>query len=232
MKKIGLLIFVGCLVVGLVCANMFSFGKTSAKFFNFEMNFGGVKGSGNVATDSRSVGEFHGIQVGGVYQMEVTAGKEYSVEVTADDNILPLIRTEVSGGILKISSSEHVSPKNVMKIKVTAPDIDSLDVSGVANVSLTGVKNAALSIDSSGASKVHVDGTTAKLTVDVSGATSIDADGLTAENATVGASGASSVSVNVTGNLKSNASGASKIRYSGTTNVESKTTGAGSVSQK
>jgi len=232
MKKIGFLIFGACLVVGLVCANFFSFGKTSAKFFNFEMNFGGVKGSGNVATDSRAVGEFHGIQVGGVYQLEITAGKEYSVEVTADDNILPLIRTDVSGGVLKISSAERISPKSTMKIKVTAPDIDSLDVSGVANVTLSGVKNTGLSIDSSGASKIRVEGTTSKLTVDVSGATSIDADGLTAENATVGASGASSVTVNVTGNLKSNASGASKIRYTGGANVESKTSGAGSVSQK
>lgn len=232
MKKTGLLIFLGCLAAAVVVGNIFSFGRTSAKLFNFEMKFGGVHGSGNVQTDTRSLSGFHAVEVGGVYQVEIACGKDFGVEVTADDNILPLVRTEVSGGVLRISSEQRVSPKSTMKIKITAPDIDSLDVSGVANVAMTGVKNSGLSIDSSGASKIRIEGATSKLTVDVSGATSIDAENLAAENASVGASGASSVLVNVSGNLKANASGASKIRYAGSPTLEPKTSGAGSVSGK
>ena len=232
MKKIGLLIFAACLVLGLVVGNLFSFGRASSKFFNFEMKLGGIHGSGNPASDTRAVSNFHGVEAGGVYHVEIASGKEFGVEVTADDNILPLIRTEVTDGILRISSAERISSKSTIKIKVTAPAIDSLNVSGVANVTLTGVKGTDLSIDSSGASKIRVEGTTSKLSVDVSGATSVDAETLTAENATVETSGASSVVVNATGKLTTRATGASKIRYTGGATVESKTSGAGSVSEK
>ena len=103
----------------------------------------------------------------------------------------------------------------------------------MANVTLNDLKNIGLSVDASGASKIKITGETAKLTVDVSGATKVDAENLTAENASVEASGASHVSVNVTGRLRTDASGASKIVYTGSpANVEKKTSGASSVSSK
>lgn len=233
MKKIGIMIFVAALAIGLVVSNMFSFGRATGKFFNFSMNFGGVHGSGNVASDKRDITGFRAVDVGGVFQVEITAQKEFSVEVEADDNLLPLIKTEVDDGVLKIETERKLSPSNPIRIRISAPDIDNLDVSGVANVTLNDLKNTGLSVDSSGASKIKITGETAKLTVDVSGATKVDAEDLTAETASVEASGASHVSVNVTGRLRTDASGASKIVYTGTpANVEKKTSGASSVSPR
>src|SRR5258708_38814934 len=62
MKKIGIMIFVVALVLGLVVSNMFSFGRASGSFFNFSLGFGGVHGSGNVATDKRGVSGFRGVE--------------------------------------------------------------------------------------------------------------------------------------------------------------------------
>lgn len=233
MKKIGILIFVAALVIGLVVSNLFSFGRTTGNFFNFSFNFKGVQGSGNIAAEDRSINGFHGVDVGGIYQVEITAQKEYSVRVEADDNLLPLIQTEVNDGILKIESERRISPKSKIRIIIGAPNIDNLEVSGVANVTLSDLKNSDLAIDSSGASKIKVAGETAKLTVDVSGATKIDAESLTAGNANIEASGASGVTVNVTGNLRAEASGASRISYTGTpTDVIKSSSGAGKVSPK
>src|SRR5258708_16142784 len=78
MKKIGIMIFVVALVVGLVVTNMFSFGRVTGNFFNFSLNFGGVHGSGNVATDKRSVSGFKAVEVGGVFQVEITAQKDFA----------------------------------------------------------------------------------------------------------------------------------------------------------
>ena len=233
MKKIGILIFVAALVIGLVVSNMFSFGRTSGKIFNFSMDFGGVKGSGNTTAEDRNVNGFHGIDVGGVYQVEITAQKEYSVRIEADDNLLPLIKTEVDDSILKIESEKRISPKSKIRIIIGAPNIDDLDISGVANVTLNDIKNDKLNIDSSGASKIKITGETAKLTVDVSGATKIDAENLTTANANIEASGASNVTVNVSGELRADASGASRIIYTGSpTNVIKDTSGASKVSPK
>jgi hypothetical protein len=233
MKKIGIMIFVVALVVGLVVTNMFSFGRVTGSFFNFSLGFGGVHGSGNVATDKRSVSGFRGVEVGGVFQVEITAQKDFGVEVEADDNLLPLIRTEVVDGVLKIETERRLSTSNPIRVRVYAPDIDKLEISGVANVTVNDLKNSGLSVDSSGASKIKIAGVTDKLTIDVSGATKIDAESLTAVNASIDASGASHVNVNVTGELRTDLSGASKVVYSGTpTNIEKKTSGASSVSQK
>ncbi|MBK8302740.1 MAG: DUF2807 domain-containing protein [Chloracidobacterium sp.] len=233
MKKIGILIFVAALVIGLVVSNMFSFGRATGNFFNFSLNFKGVKGSGNMSAEDRSISGFHGIDVGGVYQVEITAQKEYSVRIEADDNLLPLIQTEVNDGILKIESERRISPKSKIRIIIGAPNIDKLEVSGVANVTLNDLKNSDLTIDSSGASKIKLTGETAKLTVDVSGATKIDAETLTAGNANIEASGACNVTVNVSGELRADASGASRIIYGGSpTNIIKDTSGASKVSPK
>ena len=75
---------------------------------------------------------FTGVDVGGAFKVEIVAGKEYSVEVEADDNLVPLVRTQVEDGMLKIETEKRISSKSELKIRITAPDIDSLESSGVS----------------------------------------------------------------------------------------------------
>lgn len=233
MKKIGIVIFVVALVAGVSLANMFSFGRASSSLFNFSMNFRGERGSGNVTSEKRDLSGFKSVDVGGVYQVEITAQKEFGVEVLADNNLLPLIKTEVDGDTLRIDTTRRISPSSPVRIRISAPDIENLQVSGVANVTVNDLKNTSFAIDSSGASKITVTGETANLTIDVSGAAKIDAENLKAENASVDSSGASKINVNVSGELRTDLSGASKVVYTGApTNVVTKRSGASSVSQK
>lgn len=234
MKKLGILAFIAALIVGIVVSNVFSFGKVSS-IFNISMNWGGggVKGSGNSAIEKRDISGFKGVETSGVFQVEIVAQKDFSVEVEADDNLLPLIRTEVSGGVLKISSSERISPKSTLRVRISAPDIDDIDASGASKVSVTSLSNSKLAIHSSGASKITASGTTRELSVKVSGASNIDAENLQAENADLDASGASKISVNASNEIKADASGASKITYAaGAKNVIKKSSGASKVSER
>ena len=108
MKKIGILILIVTVVVGVAVANAVSFGKASGNIFTF--SFGSkINGSGVAASESRPSSEFSGVEVGGVFQVEITAGKEYSIQVQADDNLLPYVKTEVDSGVLKISTTERIS---------------------------------------------------------------------------------------------------------------------------
>ena len=232
MKKIGLLIFITALIVGIGLANVFSTGKMTGKIFNFSINHG-VSGSGNIASEKRDLADFSEIEVGGVVQVEATAGKDFSVEIEADDNLLPFVITEVSGGVLRLRTEKSISTKNSIRVKITAPNIESLEVSGASKVSLGNVSNENLQIDASGASKITVTGETANLTIDASGASKIDAENLRSENVAVDASGASGVKVFAANGLKADASGASNIAYAGSPkNLIKKTSGASSVSQK
>jgi hypothetical protein len=212
---------------------MLSFGRVRDKLFDLSFNFRGEQGSGKMASEVRDIGGFTGVDVGGVFQVEITAQKDFSVEVEADDNLLPLIKTNVQGGVLKIATACRLSTSNPIRVRIYAPDIESLDVSGAANVTVSGLKNSDLSVGSSGASKIKLAGETIDLKIDVSGASKVDGEELWSENATVDASGASHVSVNVTSQLRGDASGASKIVYSGSPgSVEKKSSGASSVSPK
>lgn len=233
MKKIGIIIFIAALVVGIVVSNVFSFGKTSCRLFNFSIGWGSVKGSGNTQTENRDVAGFKRVEVSGALHVEIVAQKDFSVDVQADDNLLPLIKTEVSGGVLRIRSEKRISSDGPIVIRVSAPDIESVDASGASGINLSGVKNSALNIESSGASKINIEGATGTLTVDVSGASMVDASNLPAANAKVDASGACSVTVNATEEIRGDASGASKVRYIGTpARVIKKTSGASRVEQK
>jgi hypothetical protein len=229
MKKIGIIVFVIALLIGVIFANFISFGKVETGIFNFSFKQG-VKGSGNVVTEDRNVTGFRSVDVGGIFQVEITARKDFSVRVEADDNLLQYIKTEVNNGVLEIRNEKKFNTRGRIVVRITAPDIERVDASGVAKVSISDLKNSSLTLDTSGASKITVAGETRDLAVDVGGASKIDAENLAAVNAVIDTSGAGNVSVNLSGELKADASGASKIYYSGTpTNVVKKTSGAAKV---
>lgn len=232
MKKIGIIVFIFALVVGVSVASFVSWGKATGNIVNFKVDFGTERGSGNMASETRSVSDFSQIEVSSVFHVEITAQQEYRLEIEADDNLLQHITTEVRNGRLEISLDKRVKTKNPMKVRISAPNIDRIDASGASFVDLSNLKNNELTVDTSGASKINVAGETGKLIIDVSGASRIDAGSLSAQTANIDASGASHVSVNVVNELIADASGASRVTYSGSPSVTRNTSGAGSVSQR
>lgn len=232
MKKLGIIIFASALIIGLVVSNIFSFGRVRDRLFHFSIDLGSEKGSGKIATEQRDVKGFKGVDVGGAFLVEITAQSDFSVEIETDDNLLPLIKTKVNDGVLQIETEGRISPTEQVKIRISAPDIERLDVSGAANLTLKSVKNANLSVESSGASKIKLTGETAKFTLESSGASKVDADDLKTVSTNIDASGASRIEVNVSGDLTVDASGASHIVYSGKPSIHQKTSGASGVTEK
>lgn len=232
MKKLGVLVFIFAIIVGTIFASFFSFGKVSGKIFNFSVGKS-LRGSGVESSETRNAGDFRGVEVGGVFEVEITAGKGFSVEVFADDNLLKHITTEVRDGVLKISSSKRLKSESPIRVRVSAPNIERIEASGASKVDVAGVSNSELRIGSSGASRIRVAGATDLLNVEISGASHIDADGLTSRTAEVDASGASHVTVSVSDKLDAHATGASSVSYTGNpARVEKDSSGAGKISQK
>jgi len=230
MKKLGFLIFGGTLVIGLVVANIFSFGSVRGLI---KSSFGGVQGSGNIIREKRDVKGFEKIQVGGGFQVEIVAGKEFGVEVEADDNLMPLVTTEVDGDTLEIGRQKGYSAKSPLRVRITAPNISSIDTSGGAGVTISEVKNSNLSIESSGGSKVTAAGTTEKLNIQMSGGAKVIASDLAAVDVNVDGSGGSSADVLVSGELRSDISGGARVTYGGSpTSIVTTKTGGARVVQK
>ncbi len=196
-------------------------------------NIGGIKGSGTVKSEIRNVSGFKKIKAENALTIEIIVQKDFSVAIEADDNLLPLIITEVSGDTLKISSKEKFSTKNNLTIKISMPELVDLNVSGATSATVSGVKTESLKLDASGASKIKISGEVKNLNANASGASGIDAENLKTENAEVEASGASSATVAPTGDLNANASGASGIIYAGEPkNIKQDASGMSSVKKK
>jgi preprotein translocase subunit SecF len=231
MRKAKFIVFIVAIIAGLALAKTFAFS------FGFNLPsinvFSKTKGSGNTQTEKRDVSGFNEVKAGGALTVEVTAQKEFGVEVEADDNLLEYVKTEVKGDTLRIYTEGRISTRNPIRVRISMPNIESFDVSGASSVTLTNVKNESLRLDASGASKIKVEGEAKELNVDLSGASRLEAENLRAENVTVDASGASSATVVASNEINADASGASSIRYVGEPkNVSRKTSGASSVKQK
>lgn len=232
MKKIGIVVFAVAIIIGIFFSSLFSFGRATQKIFNFSFN-SGVNGSGNIVTQTRDVSDFTSIDVSSVFEVEIVAQKDFSVEVDADDNLQEFITTTVRRGVLKIESEKRINSKSPIRIRISAPNIERIESSGASKINITELNNSSLDIDTSGVSHIKIEGQTARLKIDVSGAGNIDAANLTAENATVDASGASHVTVNVTNTIRSEASGASSVTYTGNPKqVHKDATGAASIDHK
>jgi len=232
MKKLAVIFFFGALVLGVIGSQLFSFGRI-LDFGNFKVNFRGLKGSGNVVRERRDLSGFDEIEVGGAFLVEVTVGESFSVEVEGDDNLVPLIKTEVRGDALHVSIDKSYRSKDYLKVYVSAPNLSGVDTSGAAQVNASGIKSKAFNIGASGGSKVTATGQTTDLRVETSGGARVLANELAATNGTVDTSGGATAEVFVTGEFKAQASGGSRIMYSGTpANVTKNSSGGARITQK
>lgn len=115
-----------------------------------------IRPSGNIISMERSVEGFSRIAVSHGMNTTVTMGTEESLEVTADDNLLPYIETYVSGGTLYIQIQNHVSFRGSphIRIAVGAVELTALSGSGGAYLELTPVvETADFDLELSGGSR-------------------------------------------------------------------------------
>jgi hypothetical protein len=146
--------------------------------------------------------------------LEWRPAKEASVEVTVEDNLLPLLVTEVVGDTLKIHFTVNVDPTQDVVVKAAGPNLDGLTGSGATQITLTGVRSESFELQLSGASECTAAGHVKELTVHCSGASTCKCEELDAEAAAVSTSGAATVAARAKGLKSVHQSGASNSTVS------------------
>ena len=116
-----------------------------------------IKGSGVSKTETRTVAGFTEVEVSGTVHLELTVGPAASLEVTTDDNILPIVVTEVSGGRLKISMRGNSTTSLGVNVKATTPTLSAFEGSGATSSTLSGIR-AGLWTDAQWSKQLHPDG--------------------------------------------------------------------------
>lgn len=191
-----------------------------------------ITGSGVRQKQKREVATFSSIATEGAFEIEVVCQKPQSVEVEGDDNLLPLVTTEVSNNVLHIRSNRSYSVNHPVKVTISVPNLTGISSSGAGKLDVAGLKNEKFEIDANGATSIRLAGETKFLDIDTNGAGKIDAHKLRAAQGVVEAKGVARVDVNVTEQLKVTVSGPSHVTYEGDPVLNKTVNGPGSVEKK
>ena len=123
--------------------------------------WGTVRGNGDVTTESRSVGEFDIISVGGPYHVLLVPGTEGQIEITTDSNLLEKIVTEVDGDKLKIRTEKNTNIKTssgAIRVKVFYRDIEGAAMAGSGKIRATEpIKSEEFSVKIAGSGDIELE---------------------------------------------------------------------------
>jgi hypothetical protein len=166
--------------------------------------------------------------------LEVLAvvGDKTALSITADDNILPLIKAEVRGSRLVIELKERVKAVTPVRVILTTLPVSKAVCAGAVTLRLEEISAERFEAATAGAGAVSLSGTVGELSIDSAGAGEIDASALSAKRVTVTIAGAGSVDAHAEETLKVSITGAGEVNYTGGATVEQTIIGVGTVKKK
>lgn len=207
-----------------------------------------VAGSGVTTSQTRSVPAFDRIEIGGAYEVVVRVGATRSVVLAGDDNLLPLVRTEVRNGTLHIESDEDLEPREEIRIEIGIETLNGVHSAGSSDVAVRDVRSPAFDVTVSGSSELTANGEFGDLTTSLAGSGEIQMNGsadaidasisgsgeldllqVRARTARIDVSGSGDASVQVSERLDASVSGSGEVRYAGRPQVTADVSGSGTV---
>ncbi len=176
-----------------------------------------IAGSGNVISETRTVGGFHGVSLSGAGRLIVDRNGFESLTVTAEDNILPHLTSRVAGGMLDLGITAGTSLNTSREIvyEVSARTFDELQLSGAGDVEVMGLDTGHFRTTISGAGNVTAFGQAGEQNITISGAGRYDAEGVDSRVVHITVSGAAFARLRVSRELHVTISGTGTVEYYG-----------------
>jgi hypothetical protein len=173
--------------------------------------------------------------MGGSGQLIIEQTGKESLTITADDNVLPYIRSEVTGSTLRLglkAPMTHIRPTTRVVYKLTVKELDRLNVSGSGATEAKSLHADRLKIDISGSGKVSAAGDAQALDIDISGSGDYRGEDMQCKRVNIDISGSGSAVVAASDTLDAGVSGSGSIEYIGNPRVDQRISGSGSVRKR
>jgi hypothetical protein len=213
MKKIIFIFLAACIVLAAGC------------------RWVGIRGNGRIKTEDRTISAFTEIDTGGAFEIEWQSGSP-ALRITTDENLLSYVESDVSGDALHLRTHDQIWPTHGIKVFISSPTRAAARISGAVKLTAKQLTGPKFALDTSGASRVSLDGNIDELLADMTGASRLQAGGLQTKAAEISTTGAGNAEVAVAETLKVAITGAGKVTYSGNPTIEKHITGAGSIRRK
>ncbi len=210
----------------------------------------GIKGEGPVVERELQLDDFHSFSMGINGKVYLQQGRQQSVRVEAQENIIENIETEVRNGYWKITFDENVRRHDAIRIYISIPDLQVAKVSGSGDIigesRFTGLDEVELGISGSGSLSLDLDardlestisgsgnmeiaGKSGKHQIRISGSGDVDAHELVTRESYIRISGSGDVEVHATEKLEVSTSGSGDVYYAGRPRVKAQVSGSGDV---
>jgi Putative auto-transporter adhesin, head GIN domain len=191
-------------------------------------------GSGQLTTESRPVSGFTKVELSGTGELTIEKTGTESLTISAEDNILPRLTSEVSGDTLILGTKRNATIVTTKPITyaLTVKDLTGLALSGSGSIRIQNLTTTALSIKISGSGRITANGTANDQDLEISGSGRYQADGLTSKTVKARISGSGAASVAATDVLDVEISGSGSLTYSGNPQVTQEISGSGKLIKK
>ena len=153
------------------------------------------QGSGVLGKERRDVKPFRSIHVAAGIDLNYRNGPAQSIEIIGDRNLIPIIETSVSGGLLTIAGRKSYQRHLPLTVEITSPRLDSLALHGAGDIRLNAIQQESLTLALNGSGNVTADGQVDRFNVNVNGAGDIDAQNLISQKADIKLSGSGDITV-------------------------------------
>jgi hypothetical protein len=195
---------------------------------------GTTAGSGTSKTETRTVTGFTSIELAGNGDVQVKQTGTESLTVTADDNLLPLLTTEVIDRVLKLGVKDNASldPKQPITYVITAKDLTGLDVAGSGSQTASDVKTSSLRVRVAGSGSVTASGSADAQDIQMAGSGAYHGTALTSLTATVNSAGSGAAELSVKDRLEVTIIGSGNVTYTGSPTVKQSVMGSGTLQKK
>jgi hypothetical protein len=213
-----------------------------------------VKGNGKIMTEKRTTAGYDEINVSGFFDVVLVSGKEGAITIQGEENLLPYVKVEVEGNVLKIHTEKNVNISTNKGIVLTVPfeQISFVSLSGSGDLKskstivgssfkakLSGsgdltldVKTINFETNLSGSGDVVLTGNSDSFISKISGSGDVDAVNLVTKNSNLTVSGSGDMKVNCSESLYARVSGSGDIAYKGNPKTkDTKVNGSGEISK-
>ena len=117
----------------------------------------GIRGNRVISTEQRTIDAFANIEADGAFQIEWKNGAP-ALSINTDQNLLPYIKSEISGDKLRLHSTEHLSPTHGIKVLVSSATLSGAQFRGAVHFPARQISGANFFLESRGTSRVTLDG--------------------------------------------------------------------------
>jgi hypothetical protein len=170
--------------------------------------------------ETHAVRNFDKIEIGGVYELDVKVGGEFSVETSGHAKEVEGMKVYVDGNTLVIEHKKNnfrnrMKSKNGVVVTISMPELNAVEIGGVGTGNISGIDSERLTLEIGGVGEMDISGKCKSLEIEVAGVGELDARDLECEDVEVELAGVGEIDVYASKSVDVEAAGVGEVNVYG-----------------